>query len=217
MKRILFLTVLLSLIAVASSAQNLQLQAPPGYNYIYPEGSTMKGTQGSPFLGDWEPADILFTNGGEIKGLMVRYNVLNNQLLYKQKDQIYLLVSPDSIAELNLPSRTFIYKEWAAGKKSFFEVVQKGKVSLLAKYEIEISPANYNEALMSGNKNDVLNLKQKMYLQLGEKFVPITKKNVLIHALGDKKADVSTFFSKERLSIKKREDMIELINFYNQL
>lgn len=217
MKRSLFLTAALYLIVGAISSQNLQLQAPPGYNYIYPEGSTMKGTEGSPFLGDWEPADVLFTNGGEIKGLMVRYNVLKEQLLYKEKDQVYLLVSPDSIAELRFLDRTFIYKEWAVGKKSFFEIVQKGKVSLLAKYEIEVSPANYNEALMSGNKNDVLNLKHKLYLQQGEKIVPINKKNILLEALNDRRADVSTFLAKERLSIKKKEDMRILIDYYNQL
>lgn len=217
MKRSLFLTAALCLIVGAITSQNFQLQAPPGYNYIYPEGSTMKGTEGSPFLGEWEAADVLFTNGGEIKGLMVRYNVLNNQLLYKEKDQVYLLVTPDSIEELRFSDRTFVYKEWAVGKKCFFEIVQKGKVSLLAKYEIEVSPANYNEALMSGNKNDVLNLKQKLYLQQGEKIVPINKKNILLEALDDRRADVSTFLAKERLSIKKKEDMKILIDYYNQL
>lgn len=217
MKRRLFVALSLCFITSSISSQSFVLQAPPGYHYIYPEGSVMKGTEGSPFLGEWEAADVLFTNGGEIKGLMVRYNVLKEQLLYKEKDQVYLLVSVDSVSELKFQDRVFIYKEWAVGKKSFFEILQKGKVSLLAKYEIEVSPANYNEALMSGNKNDVLNLKHKLYLQQGEKIVPINKKNILLEALNDRRADVSTFLAKERLSIKKKEDMKILIDYYNQL
>lgn len=217
MKRKLLLALSFSLIVGSIFAQSYVLQAPPGYHYFYPEGNVIKGTEGSPFLGEWEAADVYFTNGGVINGLMVRYNVLKEQLLYKDKGQVYLLVSVDSISELRFQDRVFMYKEWAEGKKSFFEIVQKGKVSLLTKYEIEVSPANYNEALMAGNKNEVLTLKQKLYLQQGEKIVPISKKNILLEALDDRREDVSTFLSKERLSIKKKEDMKILIDYYNQL
>jgi hypothetical protein len=210
----------LILVAFNLGAQNLKIQAPPGYNYIYPENNTIKGTEGSPFLGDWQPADVYFTNGSIMKGLMVRYNVFTNQMLYQENEKTYLMGAPDSIQELKFPEKTFIYKEYTIDQKkqkSFFEVVQQGKVSLLTKYEIEVTPSNYNEALMSGNKNDVLNIIQKLYLQQGATIVPLTKKVILFDVLSDKKSEIVAFMAKEKLSFKKKKDMIVLLAYYNQL
>lgn len=198
------------------NAQNFKIQAPPGYNYIYPENNLIKGTEGSPYLADWEYADILFTSGGEIKELLVRYNVFTNQLLYMENGTTYLMGAPDSISEMKSSNKTYIYREYLPGKKTFFEVLVKGNVSLLIKYEIEVSPANYNEALFTGNKNDVLNLKQRLYLQQGTTFFPLKNKEVLYEVLSDKKEEVSNLIAKEKLSFKKKQDMIKLISFYNQ-
>jgi len=217
MKKNSVLAVVLLFVAFQLSAQNFRIQAPPGYNYIYPENNIVKGTEGSPYLSDWEYADILFTSGGEIKGLLVRYNVFTNQLLYQENNQTYLMGAPDSISELKFSNRNFIYREYLPGKKTFFEVVIKGKVSLLIKYEVEVTPANYNEALMSGNKNDVLNIKQKLYLQQGANYIPISKKDQLLQFLSDKKTEVASLMTKEKLSFKKKQDMMEIVSFYNQL
>lgn len=211
------IVVTLFFLTINVQAQNFRIQAPPGYNYIYPENNYPKGTEGSPYLNDWEYADIIFTSGGEVKDLLVRYNVYSNQLLYKEKQQTYLMGAPDSISELRFPDKTFIYSEYLPGKKTFFEVVLKGKVSLLTKYEIEVTPANYNEALFSGNKNDVLYIKQKLYLQKGKSIVPITKKTELLEVLSDKKVEVVNLMTKERLSFRKKQDMTKLIAYYNQL
>jgi hypothetical protein len=217
MKKYSVIAVLIVSIAFNLSAQNFKMQAPPGYNYIYSESNILKGTEGSPFLGDWENGDILFTSGGEIKALLVRINVLTNQLLYQEDGKTFLMGSTDSISELRLFSKIFIYREYLPGKKSFFEVMVKGKVTLLTKYEVEVTPANYNEALMSGNKNDVLNIKQKLYLQQGANFIPITKKDKLLEVMSDKKTEIANLLVKEKLSLKKRQDMMEIVSFYNQL
>jgi hypothetical protein len=87
----------------------------------------------------------------------------------------------------------------------------------LVKYEIEVIPANYNVALMSGNKNDVLTIVQKLYLQKGSDIEPILKKDRVLELLADKKLEVATRMSKERLSFKKKKDMMALLEYYNQL
>lgn len=212
-----FILVILVFLSINVKSQNFRVQAPPGYNYIYPENSYLKGTEGSPYLADWEHADIIFTSGGEIKDLLVRYNVLSNQLLYQENNKTYQMGAPDSISELKFPDKTFIYREYLPGKKTFFEVLLKGEVTLLTKYEIEVTPANYNEALFSGNKNDVLFIKQKLYLQRGTSIVPINNKTMLLEVLNDKKVEVTNFMKKERLSFKKKQDMSILIAYYNQL
>jgi hypothetical protein len=217
MKKNPILAVVVIFVAFQLSAQNFRIQAPPGYNYIYPENNIIKGVEGSPYMADWEYADILFTSGGEIKGLLVRYNVYTNQLLYQENNQTYQMGAPDSISEMTIANKEYIYREYLPGKKTFFEVEVKGKVSLLTKYEVEVTPANYNEALMSGNKNDVLNIKKKLYLQQGANFIPISKKDQLLQLLSDKKTEVANLMAKEKLSYKKKQDVMEIVSFYNQL
>lgn len=214
------LLVLLTSFSVSLLAQNIQLQAFPGYHYITTESGFVKGKEGSPYLGDWQEANVLFTNGNVMNNLLVRYNVYNNQMLYQEKDNTYVIGAPDSLIHIQFPDKTFIYKEYSSegsAQKSFFEVAQTGKVSLLVKYEVEVIPANYNVALMSGNKNDVLSIVQKLYLQQGKTIVPITKKDRIFEVMSDKKSEVTTYMAKQRLSFKKKKDMMALINYYNQL
>ena len=47
--------------------------------------------------------------------------------------------------------------------------------------------------------------------------VPITKKDRVFEVLSDKKSEVATYMNKERLSFKKKKDMLELLAYYNQL
>jgi hypothetical protein len=196
------------------------VQAPPGFNYIATESGFVKGKEGSPYLGDWELADLSFINGSVMDTLSVRYNVYNNQMLYQENDKTYVMGAPDSIAQIKFADKTFVYREYSnkgVPDKSYFEVAQPGKVQLLVKYEIEVIPANYNVALMSGNKNDVLTIVQKLYLQKGSDIEPILKKDRVLELLADKKLEVATRMSKERLSFKKKKDMMALLEYYNQL
>lgn len=216
-----FLLPLLLVICVFSvHAQNLQIQAFPGHHYISADESYLKGIEGTPYLGDWQAVDVYFKNGTVMKNLMVRYNVLKNQMMYQEKLQYYVMSEPDSLLYIKFPDKKMIFLEYLDEKglqNSYFEVAQTGKVNLLVKYEIEVIPANYNVALMSGSKNDILSLSQKFYLQRGNEIFPITKKGRLIELLADKKSEISSYLGKERLSFKKKKDLMQLLEYYEQL
>jgi hypothetical protein len=63
------------------STQDILLQAPPGYNYIYNEDNVPRGTEGSPYLEeDWKASKIFLESGKKISGLMIKYNVQRNQI-----------------------------------------------------------------------------------------------------------------------------------------
>jgi len=202
-------------------AQNIRLIAPPGYNFIYHEQHFEKGTEGTAYLNkDWKPADILLKNGKTIPDLMVRYNVLENKMVYENKGITYVVGTPDSIAEIKFLDKTFIYKPFEKGnttENGFFEIVFKGKVSLLRKYEIEILRANYSMQFDTGYKNDRLSLKQELYLQKDNQAAVANKKNKLLEVLSDKNNDVILYIKREKLSVKDHRDLIKILAFYNQL
>jgi len=220
-KKLSFSTILLCLVVVFNlHAQEIRLHTPPGYNYLYTPDNIPKGSEGSPYLDDWKLADIQLKNHKTISGVMVRYNVHSDQMLYQENNVAYAIGAPDSISEILLSNKVFIYREYKKVKKTkkgFFELIFNGKVSLLNKYEIELIRANYNVALNSGNKNDRLILEQQLYLQQDKQIVPLDKKDVLFEILQDKNKAVNNYMNKEKLSIKKQQDVIKILTYYNQL
>jgi len=200
--------------------QNMRIEAPPGYNIIYLENNLPKGIEGSPYLDDWQSSDVFFKNGEVIQDLKIRYNVFTNQMLFQNNNNTYYIGVPDSISEIKMPNRIFIFNNYPKGKKiekGFFEILLSGKVGLLVKYETRIVSSNYNVALGVGNKNDSLVIKEILYLQQGEKSILLNKKSILFKVLNDKYKQVSAYMDKEGLSYKKKQDMIKLLTFYNQL
>lgn len=213
---ILFYSLFLS---VNLPAQNMRIEAPPGYNIIFDENNLPKNIEGSPYLDDWQLSDIILKNGEVISGIMVCYNVFANQMLF-QSNNTYILGVPDSISEIKLPNRIFVYKNYRKAnkiEKGYFEILLSGKVGLLAKYETKIIPSNYNVALGVGNKNDRLVIKEQLYLQKEEQIILLNKESILYETLNEKYREVSDYMNKKRLSYKKKQDMIQLLSFYNQL
>lgn len=206
---------------VILQAQNIRLIAPPGYNFIYNEQHFTKGTEGSPYLTEeWQTADILLKNGKTIPALPVRYNVNENKMVYQDKGKTYVVGTPDSISEIKFSDKIFIYRPYSKGKttgKSFFEIVSRGKVSLLNRYEIELLHANYSMQFDTGYKNDRLSLNQQLYLQKGDQVAVPYKKSTLLEVLSDKNKEVTQFMKKEKLSLSDKEDLNKILAFYNQL
>lgn len=221
--QLLFIIVIILLEGFVNlQAQHQWVVSPPGYNFIYSHDAYPKNTEGSPYLvDDWQPADIIFKDGKAVAGLLVRYNVLQGRLMYKYNNTTYVVGEPDSISEMRLPDKVFVYRKFIINKKdtgkSFFEVIVDGKASLLNRYKIEMIPSNYNAALDFGSKNTKLIMKQQLYVQLGEKIVILDKKKQLLEILQDKKEEVFKYMKKERLSFKNKEDMIKVIKYYNLL
>jgi len=223
MSKQLSLLVIILLItgSIKLQAQNITLTAPAGYNIIYNEPHFAKDTEGSPYLNlDWEPADILLKNGKKISDLNVRYDVLENKIVYQDKGKTYAVGTPDSIAKIKFLDKTLIYIPFEKGnttEKGFFEIVSKGKVSLLRKYEIEVLRANYSVQFDTGYKNDRLTLKKELYLQKEDQAAVANRKNRLLEVLSDKKNDVIQYIKRGKLSVKDQEDIIKILAFYNQL
>jgi hypothetical protein len=193
---------------------------PPGYNYLYKAPGFNNSTDGSIFLGDWERANVLFKNGKAIASLKMRYNVYENQMLYRHDDTTYVIGTPDSIAEIKFPNKKFVYKNLVhedKSEKTFLEVLYASKITLYNAYRIEVVPANYNQALDVGSKNDLFKIKEQLYFLVDTKFVVLKKMSKLLDLLGDKKKEVSDYVDKEHLSIKNKEDIVKVLSYYQQL
>ncbi len=217
-----FLLFLLSFgIHFCVNAQVFVADLPPGYNKVnLPEKE--KGIDGSPWLTEtWVPGTV-FTKAGEtITGLEYRYNVYRNNLYFKYNNAEYRISSPDSIQQLIMDGKTFVYDNPdPAGKayKRFMEVAIDGKARLYVNYFAEITPANFNLVLNAGNPNETVSVKEAYLIKVGSVLTVIDKKGKKIPvALGDKKKEVSEFIKTEKISTKKRGDIEKVVKYYNSL
>lgn len=201
-------------------AQNIRIEMPPGYNKII-MGDEIPGKVGSPYLNEaWLPGTILLKNGKKIEGLKYRYCVYNKEMQYQVKNVDYAIGAPDSLKEIQIGQKLFVYLSFADGnkhEKDFFEVLVQGKVNLLVRYIIVIIPANYNKALDVGDKNDEITIKETYYIQKDAElpFLIDKRGENVTRVMADRANDVKEFTSKEHISFKKKNDLIRLVNYYN--
>jgi len=110
--------------------------------------------EGSPFLAnDYKKAYVRIKGGQSFLAVPVKFNVLNNEIWFKQKDAEMILLKTDSIAYLNNPDDTFSvvalktgYPDIGANTgSSLYQVLADGNVQLLKYYKcnlIEIKDMN---------------------------------------------------------------------------
>ena len=222
MKKLIFGCLLVGVCATWVHGQNFKIQMPLTYNRI-PMTDEIPGKEGSPYLSDkWLPGTILLTNGSKIDGLTYRYSVYRKEMEFQKENTAYAIEAPDSIKELWINNRLFIYLAFTnknKTEKDFFEVVIDGKAKLLIRYVIETIPANYNEALAVGNKNDQISIKETYYLQKNQEtpFRIDKKGNNVVESMSDKSKEMKDFLEKKKTSFKDKNDLMQLIGYYNRM
>ena len=202
------------------NAQIFVADLPPGHNKVI-SADREKGLDGSPWLTEtWVPGTVVTTGGETITGLNYRYNVYRNRLYFQSENIDYVISSPDSIQQILMDKKTFVYdnSDPAKGNKRLMEVAVDGKARLYVNYYPVIIPANYNIVLGSGSPNETVAVKESYLIKVGTVLTAVDKKGKLISvALGDKNTEVSEFIKKEKISPKSRADIEKVVRYYNTL
>lgn len=224
---LLFLLVLFGLqfygtaqVHVINDATPFHWNFPPGFNKVI-SAEKEQGLDGSSWLTEsWVPGILLTTKGETINGLKYRYNVYRNRLYFQFEDIDYMISSPDSIQQIIMDNKIFVYdySDPVKGNKRFMEVAIDGKARLYVNYYPLIIPANFNIALGSGSPNETVAVKESYLIKVGSVLTVVDKKGKLIPvALVDKEMEISTFIKKENISGKSRTDLEKVVTYYNSL
>lgn len=220
MKTLFFLNLTFTII-FSTSVSAQQTPFPLG-NTPEIQPSSPKGEDGSPFLFEsWKPGVINLKDGRTIDGLSYRYNVRRNEMQFTYNSKEYAIGDPDSIKDITLDGKRFIFAQLFQNStivRSYYEVITEGKASLLIKYYIEVVPPSYNVSFGTGNPNKQIYVKQQYCLKVGNNIVTLDKKGKeLLNALSDKKDELAAYVDKEDISIKKKDGIMKILNYYNTL
>lgn len=216
--KIIFCLILCWFYLQVSFSQNVVLHDPMTSRYF--DSQKYTGILGSPFLfKDWIKGTVV-TPKGIYQNLELKYDAYENILLFKKEDKS--LEFQEDVKEFILMSNEMdsnSYQYFIKGiiadglsAQKYIQVLSKGKIKLYklnARLMTEVSEIN------QGIKKSFTNVTKYYAGAEGHiQQVNLNKKD-LLPLFKDKEADVQQFIKEKSLNVKKEEDVVALVNYYN--
>lgn len=187
-----------------------------------------KSLEGTYYLEDeWLAGKVFLSSGYELKEFLIKYDI--EHLLIELKSLTEIKV----VAAMNVDSffvndvrytypRKYINTEYVnfdPPKLGFMEVLAEGKVTLLSRVELGVQLGYYVPALDVGNKNDEIIKLEKFYLIMNDEARPLPKARKDFIPLFEKstRPQLRNYMTTNKLRIRRRKDLIKVIEYYNSL
>lgn len=185
-----------------------------------------ESVEGSPFLYEkWNKGTVTLDNGTIYKDISLKYDQVRDVLLFESKGgeafefvnkvKSFKIVTAESGENKERVFRSGYKQGNDIKENNFIEVLAVGKVELLKKTTKQIlEESSYESALKKKN----IHAKESHYLSDGTALSKIKmNEKSLLTALKDKDAELNEYLKKNNLKIKKEEDVLQLVNYYNSL
>ena len=189
------------------------------------EYETYETVLGDPFLyRDFHEGEIIFRNG-ETFDLNLRYDIYADQIHLKNNGQIYGIIHPEALTSVRIDTLKFLYCNFVNSlsdrrpeESSYFIVMTDGKCKLLVKRNIRVQDAEPPAVLKDARPAKFVHLPDTYYLkQEWENAVRINSLKDITAVMADKKEDIENLIRSEKLGIKKADDLVKIVTFYNNL
>ncbi|HEY5918279.1 MAG TPA: hypothetical protein VIU13_12780 [Chryseolinea sp.] len=183
---------------------------------------SIKDFEGSPYLSPDFVSGEVYGPKKKFTGLLLRYNIYNDNIEFMQKGTTYALYAEPRIVKVLLGNEVYVVEKIEIKGKmgyGYFARVDSGKVTLLAKKIVHFTEEKAPKALEAAATPAIFTRAQDVfYYRIGD--VEISKVGSLknfIESLPDKKEDVSNYAKKEKLGTKNESDLVTLVKYYNSL
>jgi hypothetical protein len=192
-------------------------------NNTYGRGNlTVDEIDGTPYLDyEFKVGTVLTADSISYKDIPLRYNCFNDALEFKKEKTSYDLQPKTKIKRAEFGGQVFTYRDFesdSGNDKSFFAILAEGKATLYARFNVKFYEPEPLKGFADAKPARFGDLTETYYVSI--KNAPARKilsNKKLIEVLGDKQKEVETFISKQKLSIKKVNDLKKIIAYYNSL
>ncbi len=230
MKKILYLSLFLLIVAQMVSAQEYEIrQALDFYRANKMMSGDWKTTlsendiEGSPYLNDdFIPGTIFTVQKLQFVDIPFRYNIYNDQLEFKtESGQIQAMANPEIIEKVKFGTYEMDYLPYTYSKKirkGFFIILKEGKASLYAKKNMNFKNAEEPGAYKEAEPAKFVSNPDDYFIRIGmEEAKLIGNKKDLLDIFPDHQKKIESFVKKNKIKTNKSESLIELVNYYNSL
>ncbi len=176
---------------------------------------------GSPFFDtEFNYADIQLENGQQYQNILVKINLLSNEVIFKSDDGKELAILPAIKSVVLKKNGGNIFFEYGypafekQNKKTIYQVLTKGETSVLKYFFVQVTEAKpYSSATMlrTIEKFPKLFVYNK---NIGLQRAPKSEEDIAVVFKNDA-AQVNKIIADKKLKIKKEEDLMKCISLLN--
>jgi hypothetical protein len=178
--------------------------------------------EGSPYLSEEFVSGEVYGSKKKFTGLLLRYNIFNDNIEFMQKGTTYALYPEPRIVKVLLGNETYVVENYELkGKMAFgyFARLDSGKVTLLVKKIVRFTEEQEPKALQgAATPAKFTRAADVFYYRISNaETSKVGSLKSFIDSLPDKKEDVSNYAKKEKLGTKNESDLVKLVKYYNSL
>ena len=225
--KIIYISIIISLIALSASSQQLWLGAEGQKFYDeFVNRQAVKGEmesyEGSPYMDEeFTEASITSSENEVFEKVPLRYNIYNDIFEVQMEDAVYKLRRGGIVSEVSLPGHSFIYSPYdylSSEEEGYLELLAKGNYTLYKKYRVIFKKAEPAQPFMDA-KPAMFQKRDALFFiaQDNDQPVFIKNKRSLEDIAGEKGKALKEFIKDTRLKIRNEEDIIKAVKFLNEM
>lgn len=194
-------------------------------NYtIRAKSINLENTKGSPFENDeFILGSILSDNSTLISNVYLRYNAHQDEFQIKPTpnapDVNVQAIKKSTDFFIKMGDVIYTYKLPQDGFGGYYQILVEGNnVDLLKKISKKFIEGQNSVTMMTGNHPNRLIDESSYVVSKDNKIIEVTgSKNKILEAIaGDQKNELKKHTKSEKLNVKKEEDLIKAVNYYNE-
>ena len=166
-------------------------------------------------------AEVYDLKGKGYKLTNCNFNVASNTMeamLDKSEDKTFAFNSKD-VSKIKIGNKNFVKKTLNNNPNYLLEEIIKGdKMTLLKSYSAVIVPGNVNPMTQKKLNKDKISINSSYYVDRDGSLEEIKlKKSSVLKIMSDKKDELKSFLSENKLSFKEDDDVKKIFRYYNSI
>lgn len=184
-------------------------------------GTATAAVKGTPYLNEaYVDGTILFANNK--REAPIRYNAHKDLIEFTVGGQARVLDPGSTIKRVNFGESTFVvekYKNDGVTRYGYFTMLDSGKAVLYSKKSVRFLPAMKGRAIDGTDQPaEYKRLPDDFYFKVGGgELTEVKSIKAMIAAFPDKQDELKAFAKEEKISPRKEDELIKLIQYYNSL
>jgi hypothetical protein len=189
--------------------------------FAYTVAYAQATVHGTPYMDDaFVQGEIYY--GNTIHKVPVRYNIFQDLMEYKENGQTLLLDANTSIKKVHFGTNMFVVEKFEFKRKTkygFLALLDSGKVMLFSKKVVNYLGAQKGRALDGGDEPARYTRSADVfYYKVGDGDVlEVGNVKSMIASFPGKQEELTLFAKKEKISARREEELIQLVQYYNSL
>ncbi len=182
----------------------------------------MSEIQGTPYLDEEFITGIIITHDGvTYENIPLRYNAYSDDLEFQKGEDIYNIDPKTIIRKAEFGGAVFgcmKYDSFGKTQNGLFEMLTEGKATLLVKYTVKFLEKEKVQAFADPKPARFDTPKKEYYMVIdGAPAKLFTNKKSLLELFGNRKDEMETYISKNKLSVKDNNELIKIVSYFNSL